>query len=150
MDLKIASQKNHLFVLCITVVGGLWAASQWWEKALAERINIPIISPNGCYRLQTLKPFWVLPSIFQPFPDPNEGVPSLWFITWGYPGFYRLYNNHTNELVGESDIYDLEYAGGRLLWNERTGTVFIGMISITPKIMDCTISTSNSSYLPKN
>ncbi|MNP35479.1 hypothetical protein D3C76_1288130 [compost metagenome] len=87
---------------------------------MAEKFGAPSISPSGCYRIETFKPFWVLPSMFQPEYDPNEDVAPRWFQVWGYPGFYRLYDHRSGELIGESNIYDLQYTSGPLLWGSKS------------------------------
>ncbi len=101
-------------------------ATQWDE----------ISSPNGCYRLQSLKPFWVLPDIFHPRADPNEDVPAQRWPLWKYPGFYRLYDNRTGELLGESKIYDLAQASGTINWGV-SGEVYAGLIHVGPNAPDC-------------
>lgn len=137
MGLRIPSRRLAALAAFLAIASSLWAASQWWEKSLAKTLGNPAISPTGCYRLETFKPFWVLPSIFHPLPDPNEGWSPRWFRTWDYPGFYRLYDNRTNTVVGESDIYDLEFVGGGLFWDEGSGRVSAGLITIAPKVYGC-------------
>jgi hypothetical protein len=89
--MKPVSRRIAFVVAYITIAGGLWTASQWWEKALATSLSDPVISPGGCYRVETFKPLWVLPSMLQPEYDPNEDKSPRWFQLWGYPGFYRLF-----------------------------------------------------------
>lgn len=121
----------------IAIALSLWTASQWWEKGLAERSGDPIVSPDGCYRLETFKPFWVLPNMLHRKPHPDEDVPPTWFPLWGYPGFYRLYDNRNGELISENKIYDLETAGWGIDWGEESGFVYAGMIPIGPNVPDC-------------
>jgi hypothetical protein len=138
MDLKASSRRIAFVVAYITIAGGLWTASHWWEKSLATRLSDPVISPSGCYRVETFKPFWVLPSMLQLDPDPNKDVPTKWFQVWGYPGFYRLYNHRSGELIGESKVYDLEYTSGLIHWgNETMPEVSAGVIYIGPNVPDC-------------
>lgn len=118
----------------------LWAASQWWEKGLATEVAYAESSPNGCMSIRSFRPFWILPDIIHPKSDPNEDIPPQWFIGWGLPGFYRLYDNHNGELIGESEIYDLEYSSDRISWN-RSGAVYSGMIYIGPTIKECPTNT---------
>lgn len=113
----------------------LWSGSQWWEKGLASQWD-EVTSPNACYRLVSLKPFWVLPNIFHPRADPNEDVaPEKWPM-WKYPGFYRLYDNRTGALLGESNIYDLYLASGSINWGVA-GEVYAGLIYVGPNAPDC-------------
>lgn len=121
--------------IIIAIGSTLWAASQWWEKGLATRWD-EVTSPNGCYRLESLKPFWVLPNIFHPRSDPNEDVPPQKWPSWKYPGFYRLYDNRTGELLGESRIYDLHQASGPINWG-ISGVVYAGLIPVGPTSADC-------------
>ena len=135
--MKPASRRIAFFVTYVTIAGGLWAASQWWEKGFATRLIAPIVSPNGCYRVESFKPFWVLPHTFHRRSDPNEDQSPEWFPWWGYPGFYRLFDHRKDELISETKIYDLESAGGRLSWGEGSGHVMAGLIDIGPNLPDC-------------
>jgi len=132
------SRRIVFIVAYITIAGGLWTASQWWEKGLATRLSDPVISPGGCYRVETFKPFWILPSMLQPEYDPNENGSPRWLQVWGYPGFYRLYDHRNGKLIGESEVYDLEYTSGPLYWGSRTyPEVSAGAIYIGPNSPNC-------------
>lgn len=122
----------------IVIAGSLWAASQWWEKGLAKIVGVSVISPSGCYRIEKIRPFWILPDFFHPESHPDKMVKRNWSPWWGYPGFYRLYDNRSGVMIGESDIYDLESASGFLYWGDRIRPeVFSGMIYIGPNAPDC-------------
>ncbi|WP_259099162.1 hypothetical protein [Pseudomonas sp. JUb42] len=122
----------------VTIAGGLWVASQWWEKSLATNLSAPVISPGGCYRVETLKPFWALPSLLQPVQDPNEEGSTKWFQLWGYPGFYKLYDHRSGKLIGMSSVYDLQYTSGPLYWGSKSfPEVSAGAIYIGPNVPDC-------------
>jgi hypothetical protein len=126
-------------VSLIVIPVGIWAASQWWERALATKLGADI-SPNGCYRFEDFKPFWVLPNIFHPMAHPDDvfepdTVKPKWFPWWESPGFLRLYDNRTNALIAESNIYDFASAGGQLDWVGRY--VSAGMMFIGPIDPDC-------------
>jgi hypothetical protein len=122
----------------VTIAGGLWVASQWWEKFLATNLSAPVISPGGCYRVETLKPFWALPSLLQPVQDPNEEGSTKWFQLWGYPGFYKLYDHRSGKLIGMSSVYDLQYTSGPLYWGSKSfPEVSAGAIYIGPNVPDC-------------
>ncbi|MCY1415141.1 hypothetical protein D9M71_306100 [compost metagenome] len=138
MDLKSSSRRIAFVVAYITIAGSLWVASQWWEKGLATKLSAPRISPNGCYRIESFKPFWVLPDIFHPRLHPDELDNPEWFPWWGLPGFYRLYDQKSGELIGESNVFDLESASGPLDWGDRVRQeVSAGMITIGPNKPDC-------------
>lgn len=135
--MKLKSRRTARVVTYITIACGLWAASQWWEKGLAQNLGDPAISPSGCYRVEVFKPFWVLPNIFHPRVHPDEPDQPQWFPWWGYPGFFRLYDQRSGELISETRIYDLESAGGPLSWGGGTGEVYAGMIPVGPNTADC-------------
>jgi hypothetical protein len=134
MGLKIASRRICFVVAYIGIAGSLWAASQWWEKGMAARLGEPDISPGGCYRVETLKPFWVLPNILHPRVHPDELDKPEWFPWWGYPGFFRLYDHRTGKLISETRIYDLETGGGGMTWGAGSGEIFAGMIPVGPNV----------------
>lgn len=134
---------------CVGSWATLWAASQWWEKALATPSGAARISPNGCYRVQDFKPFWVLPGIFHPRPHPDETVPLAWFPRWEIPAFFRLYDQRNGQLLGESEIYDLVADGGPLSWGFRElPRVSAAMIDIGPNAPDCIGDEPESTALP--
>lgn len=108
------------------VITGLWFASEWWEKGLASPLGTPVVSPDGCSHVQAFKPFWLLPDILHREFPPNEDGKARWFPIWEMPGFYRLYDHHSGDLIGETVIYDLEFSGGPLSWY-RSGDVYVGM-----------------------
>lgn len=129
---------GFLLIFC-GVFGSIWLASEWWETGLAQPLGKPVLSPNGCYRVDRLKPFWILPDLFhrEPHPD-NENLSPRWFPRWGYPGFYRLYDQRTGELLGQSGVYDLESASGPMLWGSKSyPMVSAGLITIGPNAPDC-------------
>ncbi|KPW05954.1 Uncharacterized protein ALO41_01734 [Pseudomonas amygdali pv. ulmi] len=86
-EMKSPSTCTACLAAYIAIALSLWTASQWWEKGLAERSGDPIISPDGCYRLETFKPFWVLPNMFHRKPHPDEDVPPKWFPLWATLAF---------------------------------------------------------------
>lgn len=103
----------------LTVIAGLTIAavtlhevSNWWEKAWATREDV-MLSPDGCFRLETYKPYWILPSIFHP--QPWHDGPATWGVIWGAPRFYRLYVASTGILIGETRTFD-EHLGGEVTW----------------------------------
>lgn len=136
--MKASSRRIAFFVAYVTIAGSLWTGSEWWEKSLATPLGKPSISPNSCYRVETFKPFWILPDTFHRRSHPDEDRPPQWLPWWGYPGFYRLYDHRSGEQIGESKIYDLQSTGGRLSWGDRTNPqISAGYISIGPGLPDC-------------
>ncbi|HCN45916.1 MAG TPA: hypothetical protein DIT18_09885 [Pseudomonas sp.] len=115
----------------------LWIFSEWWEKGLASPMYEAVDSPNGCSRVQTFKPFWLLPDIFHRELAPNDGAKPRWFHSWEIPGFYRLYDNYNGQLIGETVIYDLAFSGGGFDWDQNGG-VWVGMTYVGPSIRECT------------
>jgi hypothetical protein len=135
--MRTSSRRIDFVVAYIAIAGGLWTASQWWEKGLAENLGDPTISPNGCYRIEAFKPFWVLPNMLHRKPHPDDEVKPKWFPWWKSPTFFRLYDHRNGELISETKIYDLESAGGRISWGGATREVAVGMIYIGPNAPDC-------------
>lgn len=139
-DLGLKRSSNKIaFILACIITGGLWTASQGWEKGLAQRLGDPDISPGGCYRVETFKPYWVLPDIFHLtwHPDGNVSTGPELFPAGGYPAFFRLYDHRNGTLISETGIYDSKTMGGRLFWGGGSGNVSVGMIHIGPNLPDC-------------
>lgn len=131
--------KIMTYAITLAVIScGVLGAARWWEKGLAKVSEAPIISPNGCYRVEILKPFWILPAMFHPKAHPDELDTPKWFPWWSYPGFYRLYDNRNGLLIGESHIHDLTSAGGPLFWGDSWfPEISAGLITIGPNLADC-------------
>nr|WP_084702892.1 hypothetical protein [Pseudomonas japonica] len=127
---------SKFLFLGIGAILGLWLASEWWEKGLASPMDQSVTSPNGCSTIRVFKPFWLLPDILHREFPPNEDGAVRWFPAWESPGFFRLYDNHNGQLIGETVIYDLAFSGGGLDWN-RGGGVWVGMTYVGPSIQDC-------------
>lgn len=106
-------------ILAIVVVAGgvaLYRASNWWERAYAT-YDSSEISPDGCIRIDTYEPFWVLPSIFHRIPDPDPTVSHGLGMQWDAPIFKRAYELNTGAFLGETVVF--EPAGQNLMfWNE--------------------------------
>jgi hypothetical protein len=117
---------------------GIWGASEWWEKALAKPAYAADISPDGCFRVQTFRPFWLLPGFLHPQAHPDDSFETRWFVSWESPAFFRLYDNRDGQLLGESEIYDLVSYGDRLSWGYGSDTeVRVGLITIGNTRPDC-------------
>ncbi|HEY4292367.1 hypothetical protein [Luteibacter sp.] len=108
----------------IAVVGSLcfYQASNWWERTLAT-LESSELSPDGCIRVDTYSPFWVLPSILHriPHPDP-EASPIPLGNSWDYPMFKRAYEASTGNLLGETIVYDATSSFDSMYWNESNQT----------------------------
>lgn len=135
----LVSGRGAAIAGAVFFAGGIWLASEWWEKGWATHWTAPTISPNGCYRLEKLKPFWVLPAIFHRRAHPEKSIKPQWFPNWGYPGFYRLYDHRNGHLISETGIYDLASASGRRVnWGNHWGhEVTTGNILIGHTLPDC-------------
>ncbi|BDU18059.1 hypothetical protein [Lysobacter auxotrophicus] len=118
---------NGLAISAVVLVV-LNLASPYWERGLATK-EAEETSPDGCYRLERYRPFWVLPSFLhtQPHPDPEAGKRPFWTLPlWDFPVFYRLYYAPTNDLITETDVYE-----GTSLGQTHWGpTVAIGMLKV--------------------
>lgn len=139
MGVKLHSRYIPFFAAYLIIAGGLWAASQWWEKGLATSTDEIITSPNKCYRIQSYKPFWVLPTFLHPWSHPDKTTNPIWFANWINPGFDRLYDNRNGALIGESEVYDFgRSGGGGVFWgNKLRPAVYAGMVYIGPNVPDC-------------
>lgn len=114
-------------------------ASMWWEKHFAMVVETTI-SPNKCYRLETLEPFWILPSFVHPKPHVDPETELRWLSPWQQPGFFRLYHHRTGKILGESTIYDLQedMGGGGLSWNYAgRDETYAGMIRVGRTLPEC-------------
>ncbi|VVP41735.1 hypothetical protein [Pseudomonas fluorescens] len=135
------SRQRRLLMIVLGLVVfyiGLWAASQWWEKALANPYGDADISPDGCVRVQAFRPYWVLPNSFHPQFHPDDPQDLSWFIRWESPAFFRLYDNRNGQLLGVSRIYDLVAYGAPVSWGSRDDpSVMVGLIQIGDLPPDC-------------
>jgi hypothetical protein len=112
---------NTKTILAVTTVVGsvcLYQASNWWERAFATLASSEL-SSDGCIRVDTYRPFWVLPSFLHriPHPDP-EMRPNPLGMPWDYPMFERAYEASTNTFLGETVVYDAASAIGGIYWNK--------------------------------
>ena len=139
MVMSIHSRRALLATAYVIIAMSLWAASRWWEKGLAEKFDGAIISPGKCYRIDSYKPFWVMPTFLHPWTTPDKQSEPEWFINWIQPGFDRLYDNRSGVQLGESEIYDFGRSGGSgIFWGDRSRPgVYAGMIYLGPNSADC-------------
>lgn len=96
-------------VIAITVgviVGGaaIYRASNWWERTYATYESSEM-SPDGCIRVDTYEPFWLLPSLFHRIPRP-EGTHYGLGREWNAAVFRRAYEVSTGEVLGETVVFD--------------------------------------------
>lgn len=100
----------------VTLPLGVIAASAWWERGLATYLR-SFDSPDGCLRVDTYRPFWVLPGVFhywRHFDGSQEG----YGFRWESPVFARLHERATDELLGESVVFDSSKNVSGLFWGD--------------------------------
>lgn len=109
------------FAAAAIVVGtSTYHASNWWETALATRIDSEI-SPDGCIRMDTYMPFWVLPSGFHRMPDPGSDRPHSYLglgRIWDFAVFRRAYEVTTGKLIGQTEVYDPSFSFTLIYWGD--------------------------------
>lgn len=98
--------------LCMASIA-LYSASLWWEKGLA-RVESSVASPDGCLRLDSVRPFWVLPSIFH---SSTHDETTYFLRAWTKPLFYRLYDNLSGKQLRETAINDVEPTTDGISWD---------------------------------
>lgn len=98
--------KAFIAIIFSVVVGGaaLYRASHWWERAYAKYESSEM-SPDGCIRIDTYEPFWVLPSTFHRIPRP-EGTHYGFGREWNEAIFRRAYEVSTGVILGETIVFD--------------------------------------------
>ena len=95
---------------------GLYHASNWWERAYAS-LESSEFSPDGCMRLETYRPYWVLPSPFHRMPNPDSDTPYEFGMLWSHPTFVRAYEVSTGILLGETVVFDPAATNNVTIWN---------------------------------
>jgi hypothetical protein len=114
----IMNTKTILAVFTVVGSACLYQASNWWERAFAT-LGSSELSPDGCIRVDTYKPFWVLPSFLHRIPHPDPEMPLNPFgMPWGYPMFQRAYEASTNTFLGETIVFDAASSFNSMYWNE--------------------------------
>lgn len=113
------TSRRILAAIAITIAGTatLYQASEYWERAFAARRS-SVLSPDGCIRVDTYGPLWVLPSVLHRAPDPDPAVRSRLGTRWILPTFRRAYEARTGELLGETVIYDPPQAFNGFYWGD--------------------------------
>ena len=90
----------------------IWFASTKWERSLGA-VRYSRVSPEGCFRLDSVVPYWILPKLLHPYVHDGRLVAlTLWD-----PIFYRLYDNRTGELLDQTRIYNSELGNGSISWD---------------------------------
>lgn len=65
--------KAILAIIAVASGIALYQASNWWERAYAT-YDSSEVSPDGCFRIDTYEPFWVLPSMLHRSPNTDPTV----------------------------------------------------------------------------
>lgn len=95
----------------------LYLASNWWERAFAH-LQSTELSPDGCLRVETFEPFWILPSHLHRLPDPDPAVRHEIGRQWQGPMFKRAYETSTGLLLGETIVFDISSGPANyMFWN---------------------------------
>jgi len=84
-----------------------------WDERNDAKVLYSEISPEGCFRLDTLSPSWIMPTIFHPFS--HDGTTN-YFTSW-QPTFHRVFDLRSGELIGETDIYDADLVSSHAWWD---------------------------------
>jgi hypothetical protein len=105
-------------LLLVAAVGAvaLYPASNWWERTYATYLASET-SPDGCFRIDTYKPFWVLPSMLHRSPDPDPTIRNSLGRPWEMAVFRRAYEVSTGRLLGETVVFDPVGPADRNYWN---------------------------------
>ncbi|HVI54923.1 MAG TPA: hypothetical protein VM621_07710 [Luteibacter sp.] len=106
-------------ILALAAAAGgaaVYQASEWWERAYAIYVASEI-SPDGCFRIDTYTPFWVLPSMLHRSPDPDPAIRNSLGRPWDMAVFRRAYEISTGELLGETVVFDPVGPADRNYWN---------------------------------
>lgn len=107
-------------VLAILFVIGsvvLYQASNWWERAFATH-TYSQVSPDGCIRIETYRPFWVLPSVLHRMPHPDPTSQVKLGMTWNHPIFKRAHEVRTGDTMGESIVFDPTMGDNSMDWGD--------------------------------
>lgn len=137
-------------MLLLTAV---WNLGQMPKRLAA--VQTVELSPNGCYRLEILKPRWLLPAPLHAKPDPgDESAPAQWFALWDSPRFLRLYDHRNGHLIKETQVFDLTtstFSGPIDFWYmpTRRERLLKGLIDIGPALADCAENYPAASGDPK-
>ena len=98
-------------------VVALYPASNWWERAYAT-YDSSEVSPDGCFRIDTYEPFWILPSMFHRSPDPDPMIRNSLGRPWGDAIFKRAYEINTGEVLGETVVFDPVGPANLVYWGD--------------------------------
>lgn len=97
--------KGFAVFTCAVALVTLLQFSKWWEIAFATP-GVPRLSPDKCLRLESYRPFWILPSILQINPPSNRSESADFGAAWQAPGFYRAIEESTGRQLGQSIVFD--------------------------------------------
>lgn len=101
------------------VCASTYTASCWWERSCATLIDVAI-SPEACFRVETYKPYWILPYALHTTED-HEGDTHRWWR--GLPAFYRVMDQDSGEVLGETPVYDREFMLSGIHWGLSSITI---------------------------
>jgi hypothetical protein len=106
-------------IIALAVIGGviLYQAQHSWERLFATRVSSEF-SPDGCIRVETYTPFWILPSFLHRIPDSDPSVRRGLGRRWEYPMFKRAYEVSTGAILGETVVFNASSAHAYIFWNE--------------------------------
>jgi hypothetical protein len=109
--------KSIAAVILVTSSAALYQASTWWERAFAT-YESSVVSPDGCFRIDTYKPFWLLPSMFHQSPHPDPDLQTSFGRPWEAAVFRRAYEISTGDILGETVAFDPVGPAPLIFWSE--------------------------------
>jgi hypothetical protein len=109
--------KAILAIIAVASGIALYQASNWWERAYA-RYDSSQVSPDGCFRIDTYEPFWVLPSMLHRSPNTAPTVRNSLGRRWEDAIFKRAYEISTGELLGETVVFDPVGPANLIYWGD--------------------------------
>jgi hypothetical protein len=114
-----AKSVSVLGIIAIAGSAALYQGSDWWERAYAT-YDSSEMSPDGCIRIDTYDPFWVLPSVFHRIPDADPSIRYPLGRPWITPTFKRAYEASTGAQLGETIVFDPSLATDVIAWGRAS------------------------------
>jgi len=111
------SKKAVLAIIAVASGIALYQASNWWERAYAT-YDSSEVSPDGCFRIDTYEPFWVLPSMLHRSPNTDPAVRNSLGRRWEDAIFKRAYEISSGDLLGETVVFDPVGPANLIYWGE--------------------------------
>ncbi|HVI53825.1 MAG TPA: hypothetical protein VM621_02085 [Luteibacter sp.] len=111
--------KAVLGIIAAVVTSGLALChvSNWWERSYAT-FKSSELSPDGCFRIDTYEPFWILPSIFHRSPNTDPAIRNSLGRSWQQAIFKRAYELRTGDILGETIVFDPVGPANRIYWGD--------------------------------